>query len=28
LYPQSRAHNPQLVAFRDWLVEIGEDTPP
>jgi LysR family transcriptional regulator, glycine cleavage system transcriptional activator len=28
LYPQSRALNPQLVAFRDWLAEIGEDNPP
>ena len=28
LYPQSRAQNPQLVAFRDWLVGIGEDTLP
>ncbi len=23
LYPQSRAQNPYLVAFRDWLVEVG-----
>jgi LysR family transcriptional regulator, glycine cleavage system transcriptional activator len=27
LYPKSRAPNAQLVAFRDWLVEVGEDKP-
>jgi LysR family glycine cleavage system transcriptional activator len=26
LYPKSRAQNPQLVAFRDWLVGAGEET--
>lgn len=24
LYPKSRAHNAQIVAFRDWLLEVGK----
>ena len=23
LYPRSRAHDPQCIAFRDWLVDMG-----
>jgi LysR family glycine cleavage system transcriptional activator len=25
VYPKSRLQNPQLVAFRDWLVEVGDE---
>jgi hypothetical protein len=26
-YPKARATDPQVVAFRDWLLEAGREAP-